>query len=76
MISYITWDQGINGTNTAVFNDCQDWSQAGVLDTKTGNKLTVGAANTPVRVTVLRTGDGWRVAKAELLQGATCTPGQ
>ena len=76
VVPAITWPQPIDGKDTAVFNDCQDWSQAGVLDTKTGNKLTVGSANTPIRATVQRTTQGWRVAKAELLQGATCTPGQ
>jgi hypothetical protein len=76
VVPYITWPQPIDGKDTAVFNDCQDWSQAGVLDTKTSNKLTVGTANTPILATVQRTPQGWRVAKAELLQGGKCTPGQ
>jgi len=75
-ILYITWPQPINGKDTAVLSDCQDGSQAGFLDTTTGNKLTVGTPNTPVRGTLQRTAGGWRVVKLELLQGATCTPGQ
>lgn len=75
-ISYISWPQPINGQDTAVLKDCQDGSQAGVLDTKTGNKLTVGTVNTPIRGTLTRTPAGWRVAAAELLGGTTCTPGQ
>lgn len=75
-ISYISWPQPIDGKDTAVLSDCQDGSQAGYLDTQTGNKLTVGTANTPVRGTLQRTAEGWRVANAELLQGETCTPGQ
>ena len=59
-----------------MLNDCQDGSQAGFLDTKTGNKLTVGTPNTPVRGTLQRTPAGWRVANAEALEGVTCTPGQ
>ncbi len=75
-ISWISWPQPINGKDTAVLSDCQDGSQAGFLDTKTGNKLTVGTPNTPVRGTLQRTPIGWRVANVELLQGATCTPGK
>ncbi len=73
-ISSIAWPQPIAGKSTAILSDCQDGSQAGFLDTKTGNKLTVGTPNTPVRGNLQRTPDGWRVADAELLQGATCTP--
>ncbi len=75
-ISFITWPQPIGGQDAAVLNDCQDESQAGYLDVKTGNKLTVGTINTPYRGTLQRTADGWRVAKEELVQGARCTPGK
>lgn len=75
-ISYISWPQPIDGKNTAVLNDCQDGSQAGFLDTQTGNKLTVGTPNTPVRGTLQRTPAGWRVVNAEVLEAGTCTPGQ
>ncbi len=74
-VLYITWPQPIAGKDTAILNDCQDGSQAGFLDTQTGNKLTVGTPNTPLRGTLQRTAGGWRVADSELLQGATCTPG-
>jgi hypothetical protein len=75
-VSYISWPKPIDGRDTAAINDCQDGSQAGFLDTKTGNKLTVGTPNTPVRGTMQRTPAGWRVAHAELVEGVTCTPGQ
>ena len=73
-ISFISWPQPINGASTAVLRDCQDGSQAGVLDTKTGSKLGVGTVNTPIRGTLTRTSDGWRVASSELVKGTTCTP--
>ncbi|MGB8380674.1 MAG: hypothetical protein WCG47_05385, partial [Dermatophilaceae bacterium] len=76
IISYISWPQPIGGTDIAVLSDCQDGSQAGFLDTTTGNKLTVGTPNTPLRGTLQRSADGWKVAKSELLEGSTCTPGQ
>lgn len=76
IIPYISWPQPIDGKDTAVLSDCQDGSQAGVLDTKTGFKLTVGTPNTPVRGTLRRTPQGWKVATGELVQGATCTPGK
>lgn len=74
-ISYISWTQPIHGKDTAVLSDCSDGSQAGVLDTRTGNKLTVGTVNTLLRGTLQRTPQGWKVANSELLEGATCTPG-
>jgi len=74
-ISYISWTQPIDGKDTAVLSDCSDGSQAGVLDTRTGNKLTVGTVNTLLRGTLQRTPQGWKVANSELLEGATCTPG-
>jgi len=75
-VSYITWPQPIGGKDAAVLSDCADGSQAGVRDTKTGNKLTVGTANTLLRATLQRTPQGWRVANSELLEGTTCTPGK
>jgi len=74
-ISYITWPKAIVGADTAVLSDCQDGSQAGVLDVRTGNKLTVGTPNTSTRGTLQRTSTGWKVATVEILEGATCTPG-
>ena len=42
--------------------DCQDSSAAGVESIKTGKKLTVGVAAHPVRTTMLRRSDGWKVS--------------
>ena len=75
-VPHITWPQPIDGKDTAVLSDCQDGSQAGFLDAKTGSKLTVGTPHAPLRGTLQRTPDGWRVANAEALRGATCTPGK
>lgn len=74
-ISYITWPKAIAGADAAVLSDCQDGSQAGVLDVRTGNKLTVGTPNTPTTGALQRTSTGWKVATVEILEGATCTPG-
>lgn len=71
-VSYITWPSPIGGADTAVLSDCQDGSQAGTKDAKSGNKVGVGTVDTPFRGTLKRTPDGWRVASAELLKGATC----
>lgn len=74
-ISVISWPEPIAGRDTATLNDCQDGSQAGYLDTATGNKLTVGTPNTPAKGTLQRTPQGWRVVNAELDQVNKCTPG-
>ena len=75
-IIYVSWPKPINGADTAVLNDCQDGSQSGMKDAKTGNKLTVGTPNTPIEVTLTRTAQGWKVAQANLIAGGTCTPGK
>ena len=75
-ISVITWRDPINGGNKATIHDCQDGSQAGYLDKKTGNKLVVGAPNTPVTATMTRTPQGWRVDETVVDQVNTCTPGK
>ena len=54
--------------------DCQDGSQAGIIDATTGSRLVVGTKNTSFRGTLVRTPAGWRVQNGELLEGATCTP--
>ena len=74
VISSITWPQPINGADTAVLMDCQDGSQAGIMDATTGSRLVVGTKNTSFRGTLVRTPAGWRVQNGELLEGATCTP--
>lgn len=71
-ISFVSWPQPINGAASVVLSDCQDGSQAGDLNTKTGAKLTVGTVNTPIRATLTRTPAGWRVSSSELVKGATC----
>ncbi len=75
-ISFISWREPINGGDTATIHDCQDGSQAGYLDVKTGNKLTVGTPNTPVTGTLQRTPQGWRVANFVYDQVNKCTPGE
>lgn len=75
-IVYVAWPQPIDGKATAVLSDCQDGTQAGFLDTKTGSRLTVGTPNTPLRGTLQRTPDGWKVSNLEVLEGTSCTPGK
>ncbi len=76
VVSYITWTQPIDSKSTAALNDCQDGSQAGIRDAKTGNKVSVGTVNTPMTGTLVRTNQGWKVKSAALVQGASCTTGE
>jgi hypothetical protein len=75
-IIYVAWREPINGDDTATLHDCQDGSQAGYLDKKTGNKLTVGTPATPMTVTLQRTPQGWRVSTFTIDQVNKCTPGE
>jgi hypothetical protein len=58
--------------DTASVADCQDASQSGVADVSTGRKETVGVARNPVRTTLKKRGDVWKVATVEFPAGATC----
>ena len=71
----VAWREPINGANTATLYDCQDGSQAGYLDKKTGNKLTVGTPDTPMTVSLQRMPQGWRVSSFTIDQVNKCTPG-
>jgi hypothetical protein len=71
----VAWREPINGADTATLYDCQDGSQAGYLDKKTGNKLTVGTPDTPMTVSLQRTPQGWRVSSFTIDQVNKCTPG-
>lgn len=74
-IIFVSWRQPINGADTATMYDCQDGSQAGYLDKKTGNKLVVGTPNTPITVSLRRTDAGWRVSDTAIDQVNKCSPG-
>ena len=51
------------GPSTATIKDCQDSSQAGIVDLKSDDRLTVGVARNPVKATVKLDGDGrWKIA--------------
>jgi len=76
VISFISWPQPIAGKDTVTIHDCQDGSQAGYLDVKTGNKLTVGTPNTPALGMLQRTPQGWRVSNSQIDQVNKCTPGE
>ena len=76
VIQAVSWQKPINDADTIVINDCQDGSQAGYLDAKTGSKLTVGTPNTPAKGTLQRTPQGWRVSDSEIDQVNKCTPGE
>ena len=69
----ITWPQAVNGQATAVIADCQDTSQAGSLETSTGNKMTVGVERNPLQGTFVRGQDGvWRVDQVFYLKDEPC----
>ncbi len=74
-IIFVTWREPINGADTATLYDCQDGSQTGYLDTKTGNKLVVGTPDTPITVSLQRTAQGWRVSTFTIDEVNKCTPG-
>jgi hypothetical protein len=51
--------------------DCQDASQAGQADSRTGRPRTVGVARSPVEAVVLRGADGvWRVSDVRYVSGS------
>ena len=69
----ISWPQPVGGAATAVIADCQDTSQAGSLETSTGNKMTVGVERNPLQGTLVRGEDGvWRVQQAFYLKDEPC----
>ena len=71
--SRITWPQPVDGKATAVIADCQDASQAGSLETSSGNKTTVGVARNPLQGTFVRGQDGvWRVDQVFYLKDEPC----
>ena len=71
--SRISWPQPVDGKATAVIADCQDASQAGSLETSTGNKTTVGVARNPLQGTFVRGQDGvWRVDRVFYLKDEPC----
>ena len=55
----------------AEVRDCQDTSDSGVVDLKTGNKVTVGIPRALVITTLVYAGDAWRIATIDY-QGPKC----
>jgi len=74
-VIFVSWHEPINGADTATLYDCQDGSQTGYLDTKTGNKLVVGTPSTPITVSLQQTAQGWRVSTFTIDEVNKCTPG-
>ena len=73
IIHRISWPQPVDGKATAVIADCQDTSQAGSLETSTGNKTTVGVERNPLQGNLVRGEDGvWRVQQAYYLKDEPC----
>ncbi len=52
--------------------DCQDSSQSGVMDLKSGRRLTVGVSRNPVDATLLMRGGVWKVSVVHYRPGDTC----
>lgn len=72
-ISRISWPQPVDGKATAVIADCQDASQAGSLETSTGDKKTVGIDRNHLQGTFVRGQDGvWRVDQVFYLKDEPC----
>ena len=73
IIHRISWPQPVDGKATAVIADCQDTSQAGSVETSTGNKMTVGVERNPLQGTFVRGQDGvWRVNQVFYLKDEPC----
>jgi hypothetical protein len=69
----ISWPQPINGGTNAVIDDCQDRSQAGSLNTATGDKVTVGVPRDHYQGSLVKGDDGiWRVAQVYYLKDEPC----
>jgi predicted small secreted protein len=69
----ISWPQPINGGTNAVIDDCQDRSQAGSLNTATGDKVTVGVPRDHYQGSLVKGDDWvWRVAQAYYLKDEPC----
>ena len=60
----------VTGTQAEV-KDCQDTSDSGIVDLKTGNKVTVGIPRALVITTLVYAGDSWRIATIDY-QGPKC----
>ena len=73
IIHRISWPQPVDGKSTAAIADCQDTSQAGSIETSTGNKMTVGVERNPLQGALVRGDDGvWRVQQAFYLKDEPC----
>jgi hypothetical protein len=67
------WTTPVGGKSTANLMDCQDDSQAGSLDLKTGAKRTVGKKDNLVEGTLVRgTGGTWRVQQLTYFTNKKC----
>ena len=68
-----TWTKPVDGSDTAVLQDCNDGSQAGAYETATGNKITVGVPRQNTMGTLVRGPDGiWRVSAAYIVKDTPC----
>lgn len=68
-----SWQDSINGSNTTTLTDCDDSSQAGAINTATGDKVTVGVPRRHMLGSMVRGDDGiWRVQQTYYLQDEPC----
>ncbi|MFD8497749.1 hypothetical protein [Amycolatopsis sp. NPDC059657] len=56
---------------SATVKDCQDASQSGQADAKTGKPKTVGVPRNPIAASLIRTDGGWKVSQITY-PGGTC----
>ena len=65
-----SWNEPINGADTALLTDCDDSSHAGAYETATGEKVTAGVERRHMLASMARGDDGvWRAQQTYLPQG-------
>ena len=69
----ISWPKPVNGASTALIDDCMDTSKSGSLETRTGDKRTVGTERLHVQGSLTKGPDGiWRVTQNYSLKDEPC----
>lgn len=73
VVHHIFWQFEVDGKSTAVIADCLDQSNAGTIDTSTGDILTTGPQRANMRGELSRGEDNlWRVVSVTSLNSIAC----
>ena len=68
-----SWNEPINGADTAQLTDCDDSSHAGAYETATDQKVTAGVERRHMLASMARGDDGvWRVQQTYYLKDEPC----